>query len=421
MSRVRRAALPLTLLALLLTLALGSARLRGVRAEAETAERIERDAAAVALREALRNLELRLSKAPLSDAPEEAGPLLAETALAAQAAAQALAALPLEDESGESALAFLQRLRACCISLLGKVCRQTPLSTEDMELLARAQSACRALDAAARDWDFADLDAALAIRFPEEAAEPVYPVMIYDGPFSEAEQNETVVGLSGPEIDLESARAVAAAYLGISPEGTAQEGEVAGDLPGWVFTDGNTRLLVSRQGGHVLWSLAECPAGPVVLTREEALDAARLACLELGLDLPCVTWTQISEGVLTACLAPQEAGAILYPDLVKVKISLADGSLLALDAQRYYRSHTRRDPGKPTLSREQALDLAPAALEATDCRLAYIEPLPHQGRLAWELRGDCRGAPFYLYLDANTGKIIQIFREIVTAEGSRVE
>ena len=53
-----------------------------------------------------------------------------------------------------------------------------------------------------------------------------------------------------------------------------------------------------------------------------------------------------NDGVITINYAYSQNGVIMYPDLIKVKISLDDGQVLGIETTGYLNNHTERDISK---------------------------------------------------------------------------
>ena len=101
-----------------------------------------------------------------------------------------------------------------------------------------------------------------------------YPTLIYDGPFSESNERPDPKGLPEGEVDENKAKELALAFLGggeLTPSGL-EEGAIP--VYGFFGTDGSGRsveITVTRQGGAVLWMMAEVPLGEDGVPAEEAV------------------------------------------------------------------------------------------------------------------------------------------------------
>jgi len=114
-------------------------------------------------------------------------------------------------------------------------------------------------------------------------------------------------------------------------------------------------------------------------------------------------------------------GVLIYPDQLKVKVALDDGSILSYDALAYLTSHTVRKLPKPAIEADEARELLSPALTVTDpARLAVIpvETVDTPEAYCWEFRGTSYGEQFFVYVNAETGTEEKILQLITTSEGS---
>jgi len=362
------------------------------------------------LREALETLELELSKLPLCEEPELLEDCLFEAAMQSRMAAAHLAQLDTAADRREDALSFLQRLSELCRSLQKSIREGKPPNDAQMELLSQSRNACLAL-VQGTSAPVPDLPTA-------SDGDKVYPVMIYDGPFSEGEQATPAVGLTGPEGTRDEARRIAAQLLQVEVDEVTDEGEEFGDMAGWIFSHEDRRVMLAKRGLKPVWLLGDGDAGSAQISPEEALQKVLSFLRPWGIEADTLTWQEVYDGYAVFCLAPTQEGVILYPDLVKVKVSLKDGSVLSLDARRYWHSHRERELPAPKLDEAQARLLAPRALSAHSLQLAWIEPEGGSGALCWEVRGTLGEDRFYVFIDSIQGKTLDIFREVAASQGA---
>jgi len=109
-------------------------------------------------------------------------------------------------------------------------------------------------------------------------------------------------------------------------------------------------------------------------------------------------------------------GVLLYPDQVKVQISMDSGTVVGAECTQYLSSHTKRSGLEPGIPREQAQDLVSAKLEVAHTRLCII---PQNGaeRLCWGFEGTHQGAKYWVFIDAGSGKAADILRVVQTPQG----
>ena len=177
-------------------------------------------------------------------------------------------------------------------------------------------------------------------------------------------------------------------------------------------------LQVTKTGGHVLMMVPEFSPGET----NHSVDTCRASALvflqsrQYGEVEPA--YYQVNFGMVTFNFVPVQDGVRLYPDLIKVQVSLETGQVVGVEANNYLRNHVQRDFSAARMEPEEAVALAPS-LEISSTRLALI---PHYSQeiLCYELRGTADGQEYLVYLNAETGAAEEILQVVVEEEGEAV-
>ena len=181
---------------------------------------------------------------------------------------------------------------------------------------------------------------------------------------------------------------------------------------------GVIHLQVTKTGGHVLMMVPEFSPGET----NHSVDTCRASALaflqsrQYGEVEPA--YYQVNFGMVTFNFVPVQDGVRLYPDLIKVQVSLETGQVVGVEANNYLRNHVQRDFSAARMEPEEAVALAPS-LEISSTRLALI---PHYSQeiLCYELRGTADGQEYLVYLNAETGAAEEILQVVVEEEGEAV-
>ena len=110
---------------------------------------------------------------------------------------------------------------------------------------------------------------------------------------------------------------------------------------------------------------------------------------------------------------------VLYPDLVKVQVSLRDGAVIGLEAGGYLRNHVARDLTLPALSQEEAVARLGGRLTAEEARLCVI-PENAEEYLCYEIQAFDESGEYLVYIDAQTGAERELFELISEENGTLV-
>ena len=157
----------------------------------------------------------------------------------------------------------------------------------------------------------------------------------------------------------------------------------------------------------------------VNITGEQAVEAAQRFLMDRGYGQMEPSYSSLYDGILTVNFAPVEEGVVLYPDLVKVQISMKDGRVIGLEPAGYLMNHVKRDLSGAVLTPEEALGRVNGELEAGSTRLCVI-PENDREYLCYEIactRGQNR---YIVYIDAMTGAERSLMQVIENEHGTLV-
>ena len=388
-------------------------------------------------------MQAQLSKLMVSNSPGGNIQLLADISRQADNAVQMISELPLTHPALSNTMGLIALTGDYCRSLTNKASDGHPLTGDDVAHLKELYNNCLTVSEELRRMQseglvsFVNLNSktyyeldqgdAMSAQFAEkDKGGADYPKLIYDGPFSESLVNAEPKGLPKDPVDETGAKAAAAAFLGLPDTGgIAVTGECKGNVETYVIEAANTAngkatLQVSKLGGKVLQMMSDPgPANPT-LTQEECVTRASGWLDARGYGQMIATFMQQYDGLLVINFAAAQDNAVLYTDLVKVKIRMDDGSVCAIDAMGYWMNHVARPTLTPRLSEQEARKLLSTQLTVEGSRLAMIPMSGGGERLCWEYRGTFGGDTFYVYIDAVTGEEADIFKVINTENGSLV-
>ncbi|MDR3085751.1 MAG: germination protein YpeB, partial [Christensenellaceae bacterium] len=375
-------------------------------------------------------IEVNLSKLLASSAPEQEVLLLTRVAKLAENGADALSGLPV-DESSEKLMGFVTRLGDYCGVLAQRGAEEgRALSQEERQGLQSLLGRQAELNAMAQSVDpsgLLRLDFAGKISLPETVplldlsqVQGEIPMLIYDGPFSEAAAGEPK-NLGEEQINEEIALSVAQGFIGperissLAIAESAQEGEIPAFTVEAETTDsGKLSLQISKQGGKVLWMSPESSPGAANLSAQECQQAAESFLRERGLWPMEAGYWQMYSGMIVFNFCALEDGIRLYPDLIKLQVSMESGKVIGFEAGNYWRNHEARQLPAAAVSQGEAAALA-GEIEVENVRLALI-PSAAGEKFCYEVRGSRGGETFLIYINAESGKTENILKLLLEAD-----
>ena len=124
-------------------------------------------------------------------------------------------------------------------------------------------------------------------------------------------------------------------------------------------------------------------------------------------------------GILTINFAATQDGAVLYPDLVKLQMSMRDGRVIGLDAENYLKNHVTRSLPTPAVTQEEAMRRVGERLAPLSARLCVI-PQGASEYLCYEVTAADAESEFLVYVDAQTGVERELMQLISRNNGTLV-
>lgn len=369
------------------------------------------------------NIEVGLEKLAVTADRAQQQELLSRISRQSDVVLGDLAVLPLSVDSVSRALKFVNQLGDFSRTLGDRLAEGGQITEEDYLTIDSLAGHCIYLnerfDAVAAEFEsgnnvflsaMGESGSAMdtqdsAVELGDVTAE--YPVLLYDGPFSDGRHDDALMSLPGEEIDAGRAQEIAREFIGAD---RVKSIIYTGDsyIPAQCFEfeaetpDGTLSIAVTRQGGHVLYMMAYSQASDVVYSVEECVEIASGFLSKLGHGAMQVSYWQQAGGLITINMAAEQDGVVLYPDLIKVQISMQSGNVVGYEARNYLANHRERDILSPALSESEARAKLSSRLTVDSFRLCVI-PLELGEAYCYEFGATLDEVRFLIYIDANTG------------------
>jgi len=372
--------------------------------------------------DAMSDIEINLQKLLIASGAAQSVDLLSRTALLAQQVENGLSRLPLDMDTAADAMKFTGQMGDYAISLAAQVSGGSMLSGEDEQRLDQLLSACRSLNEYLAKNGEMIYSAKISMQdaLPGETQEAMYPTLIYDGPFSDGRAGGTPKGLTGERIAREEARQIAARAAGTTADKTLDAWDSGGSFEAFGFSagtpQGNINVQITGQGGHVLWMMPEKAEFAVKKDRESCLNAATIWLADVGFGEMEACFVQEYDGMIVANFAAVQDGVLLYPDQVKVQVSMESGTVVGAECTQYLTHHVKRDALKPKIEQKTALEMVSSRLNVRSSRLCVI-PQNNGERLCWGFEGIFQGETYWVFIDAMTGETADLLRVVNTPQG----
>ena len=361
--------------------------------------------------------------------------LLNETALQTQGALSNLALLPLGQETVSATLKFINQAGDFASALSVRLGNGGELTPEDYAALERLSETAAAFsvrmgrlldryEGGEAVFDISEDGTGEESLYPITGPATDYPALLYDGPFSDGRTDGEFKLLAGlAQVDEAAARQALVAFVGQQAADVrfTGESEIPVDCYEYALRLGDYSLSagVTRAGGQLLYLLCDSAVEDVNLTDRQAVDAARAFLLSRGYGEMEMSYSSRFGGIMTVNFAAVQNGVVLYPDLVKVQVSMADGAIIGLEAANYLMNHVPRALELPALTEQDAAQRIGGALTPVATRLCVI-PENTSEYLCYEVTATSGSDTFLVYIDAMSGIERRLMQVISDDNGSLV-
>lgn len=379
------------------------------------------------------NVETYLAKAMISSTPEHGAETLTNLWREANMAQTYLSRLPIETQELENTQKFLNQVSDYSYSLSRKNIYDEKLSEEDLnnlkELHTYSLDLENTLNQLSEDINSGRIKwGELANKGSKAFAQEVstesdngfsnleenfheYSGLIYDGAFSEHLTSQEKKGLTGEDIDEETAKKKVEEFyeLGNIKEINSLGFSENATIPAYNFTiinnnDENVSISISKKGGHIIYMNYNRDVSSEILSNEEADQKGKEYLEKRGYTNMKETYYLKQEGVMTINYAYSQDGVVMYPDLIKVKVALDNGDILGVETTGYLNNHTTRDISNVKITKEQAKENLNKDLNIESEGLAVIPTEWQTEILCYEFKGKVDDTEFLVYINAENGR-----------------
>ncbi len=384
-------------------------------------------------------MDVNLSKLIVSNDDENRQKLLGEVRVQSSLATESISSLALQDEDKYYTTKFINQINDFTKYLSEKLIDGEKLSKEDIATLSDMyeinnslrQSLSQLVSEIGEDYDFKSLyeykDGDVIIsKFKELESNAVnYPHMIYDGAFSDGTEASVAKYLENmSEVSKSEAEEI---FRKLFADYGVKNVELVGETTGEIIetfnfeaTDENDVMIsaqITKKGGQLVEFnyFKDCTDDAVSLEKSREIADAFLE--KVGYKAMKAVWTADSGNVITINYASVYNGVICYPDLVKVNVCRERGVVSGLEASSYLYNHVERSVAKASVSLSEVKEKVSDEIDIETTRLAIIPKGEGKEVLAYEFTGKSAGSTFYIYIDATSGKELDIFKVIETTEG----
>lgn len=396
------------------------------------------------------NVKTYLAKSLISTDSTHAAETLTHVWREANLAQTYLSMLPIGSQELESAEKFLNQVSEYSYSLSRKNINNEDLSEQDLnnlkELYNYSVNLSNVLNQLSEDINsnrinWKDLMGNGNTNFAKEVSNisqdsfsnleenfHEYSGLIYDGAFSEHLVSAEKLGLTGDDIDEDTAENKIREFIGndnvksVTRYGLSENGEII-VYSFLVETNKNNfiNIAISKKGGHIVIMNSNRNVETQIIEDTEAIQKVKEFLETKGYSNMKETYYLKQNGVMTINYAYEQNGVEMYADLIKVKVALDDGEILGIETTGYLNCHHERNIPTANISMEEAKSKLNTNLEITSEGLAMIPTEWNTEIFCYEFEGKVNDIEFLAYINAETGEEQDILIITNTPNGTLTE
>ena len=395
--------------------------------------------------EYVQNVKTYLAKSMISKSAEHGAEMLTHVWREANLAQAYLGMLPIESQELENTEKFLNQVSEYSYALSRKNIEGDGLTDDDInkikELYNYSNDLSNTLNEMSDELNNGTLKWSDLMKNAEgsEIAEVStfdvvegnfheYTGLIYDGAFSEHITSSEKKGLTGDEIDEETAKRKAEEFIGKDKiKETKNNGFVEnGNIPVYRFemtTNDNKTIgiSVSKKGGHVVFLNYNREVTEEKISEQDAVQKGKEYLTSKGFNNMQETYYMKENGFITINYAYKQNDVVMYADLIKVKIALDDGEVIGLETTGYLNCHYDRNIPTNKISIEDARKHLSDKAQVTSEGLAMIPTEWKTEKYCYEFKGKIENIDFIAYINAETGEEEDILIVTNTPNGTLTE
>ena len=381
----------------------------------------------------VQNVEAYLAKSLVSTTSERGAETLTHLWREANLAQSCLSMLPVESQELENTEKFLNQVSDYSYSLSRKNIYDEDLTQDDLKNLKQLHQYSVELentltqlseDINSGRVNWKDLTKDENVNFAKQVSNiskdsfknmeenfHEYSGLIYDGAFSDHITNGEKKGLTGDDIDEETAKQKAIDFIG---KDNVKDVENLGysenaTIPEYNFSvktnsEDSINISISKKGGHIVYMNSNRSVNAETISQEEANAKGKEFLNNHGIKDMKETYYLKQDGIVTINYAYVQNDVVVYSDLIKVKVALDNGEVLGIETKGYLNNHTQRDTSKVKITKEQAKKTLNKNLDIMSEGMAIIPTEFQTEILCYEFKGKVDDREFLVYINAENGR-----------------
>ena len=236
-----------------------------------------------------------------------------------------------------------------------------------------------------------------------------YEGLIYDGAFSEHVMQNEAKGLSGEILSMEECRKTIENVFSdknIEYINYVEDSNGIVDLYIFNIKFANDEIIknvsITKRNAKLYQMISDKPSNNENLTIDEVKQIGLEFLKKNGIEEVVDTYYLKEENYAIINYAAKQNDIVLYPDLIKIKISLETGEVCSYEAKGYIFNNIKRDNVSPKITIDEARSVIKQKEYILSEGLAIIPTDFNTEILVYEFKGKIDETEFLVYINANT-------------------
>lgn len=256
-----------------------------------------------------------------------------------------------------------------------------------------------------------------------------YPALIYDGPFSDNILEIKPKILGQKEVSQSDAESMVRKAIGENRinriEALTMDGKTR--IPSYRFNviinnrsdrENTVNCEISKNGGMIVYLLDNRLVNNPTIDMKKAKEVGSKYLDKLGYKNMTASYSLRYDNTAIINYILKQDNVVVYPEQVKLKIALDDGSILGVESEKYLVAHEEnRKIDTPKITQTTAQEKLSKRLKVDSVRLAVVPTETNKEVLCYEFAGSYKEDKYIVYINANTGYEQRIIQIINTPNG----
>ena len=386
------------------------------------------------------SMDANLSKIAVSNDDGNRQKLLNELNVQSNLAVADITELPLEDESRYYTTKILNQVGDFAAYLSSKLIDGGKVTSDDIQTITEMQKIVSEIKMRLEELSAKLGDGYSFMSMVDKKSDDLviselkdienmainYPEMIYDGPFSDGLETREAKGLIGKkEISQDEAKTKLEKYFDkYALEDIVYVGETQnGNIQSYNFEAKNKDGVglyaqITKRGGYLNIFNFYKTCDKTNFDLDACLEIAQEFLNEIGMENMKAVWYNEDGREVTINFAYEIDDVIYYSDLIKINVCQERGIVKGMVANNYILNHTKRNAVEEQITESEALEVLSQDIDVENVRLAVVPVGNSDEKLCYEISGTYDGSTYFIYIDAVTGREVNIFKVVKTTEGT---